>query len=349
MKIDELLNKTSEWLKATGPNSDIVISTRIRLARNIEKIPFTHWANKKQKEQILLLAKEAVDKSDLLKEAMYLKMSDLSELDRQFLIERHLMSPEHAYDPDYKALVIEPREIISIMVNEEDHIRMQVVQSGFNLRDGWTLINKLDTEMNQTFNYAYSIKWGYLTACPTNVGTGMRASLMLHLPALVITKQINKVLQALAKLNIAVRGLYGEGTEAVGNFFQISNQVTLGRPEEDIIGNFERVMNQVITREAQARRFLLMKEKDALRDKIFRAYGTLKSARIITSSETTNLMSNVRFGVNTEILPEMDIKTVNEIFIMSQPAHLQKLENKMLTPDQRDMKRADLIRKKLGG
>lgn len=347
MKIDDLLNRTSEWLKATGPNSNVVISTRVRLARNIEKLPFTHWANKKQKEQILLLAKEAVDKSNLLKESTYLRMADLSELDRQFLIERHLMSPEHAYEPEYKALTIEPGEIISIMVNEEDHIRMQIIQSGFNLRDGWSLINKLDTELNQRLNYTYSIKWGYLTSCPTNVGTGMRASLMLHLPALVITKQINKVLQALTKLGIAVRGLYGEGTEALGDFFQISNQVTLGRPEEDIIGNFERVMNQVITREAQARRFLLMKEKEELKDKVSRAYGTLKSARIITSNETINLMSSIRFGVHMDLLPAIDIKTVNEIFIMAQPAHLQKLENKVLTSDQRDIKRADFIREKL--
>jgi protein arginine kinase len=177
----------------------------------------------------------------------------------------------------------------------------------------------------------------------------MRASHMLHLPALVITRQMNKVLQALGKLGIAVRGLYGEGTEALGNFFQMSNQVTLGRPEEDILGNFERIMNQIITREAQARRMLLAKDKEELSDKIFRAYGTLKNARIITSQETTNLMSVVRFGVNLGLLSGVDIKTVNDIFIMSQPAHLQKLENRILTSDQRDMKRADLIRKKLGG
>ncbi|MDD5449457.1 MAG: protein arginine kinase [Candidatus Omnitrophica bacterium] len=347
MKLSELLNRTSEWLKSTGPNADIVISTRIRLARNLDKVPFTNWANKKQKEQILVQVKEAVDKSVLLKEAEFFKMAELSELDRQFLIERHLMSPEHTYEPEHKALVVEPREIISIMVNEEDHIRMQTVQSGFNLRDAWSLIDKLDTELNQALNYAYSVKLGYLTACPTNVGTGMRASLMLHLPALVLTKQINKVFHALAKLGIAVRGLYGEGTEAIGNFFQISNQVTLGRPEEDIIGNFERIMNQVITREAQARRFLIMKDRDELKDKILRAYGTLKNARIITSNETINLMSNIRFGVHMDLLPDISIKTVNEIFIMTQPAHLQKLENKMLTADQRDMKRADLIREKL--
>ncbi len=347
MKIGDMLSNTSEWLKGTGPNSDIVISTRVRFARNIDKIPFTHWANKKQREQVLSQAKEAVEKSNLLKGAAYIRMSDVSELDRQFLIERHLMSPEHAYDPEYKAMVTEPHEIISIMINEEDHIRIQVMKSGFNLMDAWTLADKVDTELNQTLDYAYSIKWGYLTACPTNTGTGMRASLMLHLPALVMTKQINKVLQALTKLNIAVRGLYGEGTEALGNFFQISNQVTLGRPEEDIIGNFERVMNQVIGREAQARRYLFLKEKDQLEDKILRAYGTLKTARIITSNETINLMSNIRLGVNSGILPDVDIKTVNEIFIMTQPAHLQKLENKILTSDQRDMKRADFIREKL--
>jgi len=345
--VDELLNNTSEWLKGTGPNSDIVISTRIRLARNVDKVPFTNWANKKQKEQVLLLAQSAVEKSALLKESMFLKISELSELDRQFLIERHLMSPEHAYEPEYKALVLEPKEVISIMVNEEDHLRIQVIQSGFNIRDGWALINKIDTQLNETINFAYSVRWGYLTACPTNVGTGMRASLMLHLPGLVMTKQINKVFHALSKLGIAVRGLYGEGTEALGNFFQISNQVTLGRPEEDILGNFERIMNQVVSREAQARRFLLMKEKEEVSDRVYRAYGTLKNARIITSGETVNLMSIIRFGVNMHLLPNIDIKTVNEIFIMVQPAHLQKLENKVLTSDQRDIERADLIREKL--
>ena len=345
--INDLIYKTSEWLKNTGLNSDIVLSTRLRLARNIEKIPFTHWADKKQREHVLLSVKEAVEKSNLLKGAEYIKMADLSELDRQFLIERHLISPEHAYDAEYKALIIEAREIISIMVNEEDHLRLQVIQSGFNLRDGWTLIDRLDTELNQILNYAYSARWGYLTACPTNTGTGMRASLMLHLPALVMTKQISKVFQALAKLGIAIRGLYGEGTEALGNFFQISNQVTLGRPEEDIIGNFERLMTQVITREAQARKFLLLKEKEGLMDKVFRALGTLKSARIITSNEAINLMSSIRFGVNMNMLPDIDIKIVNEIFLMSQPAHLQKFKNRQLTADQRDIERADLIREKL--
>lgn len=347
MKIDGNLNKIGEWLKGTGPNSDIAISTRVRLARNIDKIPFTHWANKKQREQVLSLVKGAAENSNLLKGSLYMRMSDVSELNRQFLIERHLMSIEHARDPGYKALVIEPREIINVMVNEEDHLRIQAIQSGFNLADSWRLVDKLDMELNQTLSYAHSIKWGYLTACPTNTGTGMRASLMLHLPALAMTKQINKVLQALAKLNVAVRGIYGEGTEALGNFFQISNQVTLGRPEEYIIGDFERVMHQVIGREAQARKYLLMKEKAQLSDKILRAYGTLKSARIITSSETINLMSSIRLGVHIGILPDVNIKTINEIYIMTQPAHLQKLEGKILTADQRDIKRADLIRAKL--
>ena len=349
MKIDDLLNRTSEWLKATGPSSDIVISTRLRLARNIDKISFTHWASKKQREEVLSLVKSATESTNLLKNSLSIRMNDISELDRQFLIERHLMSPEHAFQPEYKALVIEPREIISVMVNEEDHLRVQVIQSGFNLRDAWFLIDKLDTELNRVLEYAYSVTWGYLTACPTNTGTGMRSSLMLHLPALVMTHQINKVLQAVTKVGAAVRGLYGEGTEAIGNFFQISNQVTLGRPEEDIIGNFENIMNQVVSREAQARRYLMLRQKEELTDKVARAYATLKSARIITSNETINLMSNIRLGVNLEMLPDVDIKTVNEIFIMVQPADLQKLENKVLDHDQRDMKRADLIRKKLKG
>lgn len=347
MQIDDFLHKTSEWLKGTGPDFNVVISTRIRLARNISSIPFVHWASKKQKEQIITMTQEAIENSKYMKNALYLRMSHLTDLERQFLVERHLMSPEHAIDPEHKALAVEDREIVSVMINEEDHLRIQIIQSGFNLREAWDLADKIDTDLNSQLEYAYSIKWGYLTACPTNTGTGMRASLLMHLPALVMTKQISKALQALTKLGFAVRGLYGEGTEALGNFFQISNQVTLGRPEEDIIDNFERVMAQVISRENSARKLLLSKEKEGISDKIWRAFGTLKSARIITSNETINLLSSIRLGVYLDVLPHIDIGLLNELFLLIQPAHLQKMAGRTLTPDQRDIIRADLVRKKL--
>ena len=213
-ELDELVQHTSEWLRGVGPVSDIVMSSRIRLARNLEKLPFVTRATKTSQGEVLKIVKDGLDHSTTLKRALVLEMGDLNEVDRQFLVERHLVSREHIVHADHKAVAIGQGEIISIMINEEDHLRIQVMQSGLNLQDGWTLIDALDDELSETIPYAYSTDWGYLTCCPTNTGTGMRASVMLHLPALVITKQINKVLHTITKLGLTARGLYGEGTEA---------------------------------------------------------------------------------------------------------------------------------------
>jgi len=349
MTIDDLLKQTSEWLKGTGEHSDIVISSRIRLARNLNKLPFSHWSSKKNKLESLGLIKDAIGKSSYLKKSNYVDLASLKDLDKRFLVERHLMSREHASKEDSKALVFDDKEIVAIMLNEEDHLRIQVMQSGFNLTEAWRVINKIDSEFAESVEYAYSPKWGYLTACPTNVGTGLRASVMLHLPALVMTGQINRVLQVVSKLGIAIRGFYGEGTEAQGNFFQLSNQVTLGRTEEDLIDNIERIINQIISRERAARKNLFINNKHVLNDKIWRAYGTLKSAYIITSAETIALLSIVRLGVDLEIIKDINRGLVNELFILTQPAHLQKIEGKPLNAAERDAKRASLIRTKLGG
>jgi len=347
MKLNDLLNQTSEWLKGSGPKSDIVISSRIRFARNLVKAPFSDWATKDQKKDALSMIKKAMESAGFLKDYTFFDMAELSEIDRQFLVERHLMSLEHARNPEYKALVVDNSEIISIMINEEDHLRIQVLKSGFNLTEAWRIINKIDGEINKKLEYAYSSKWGYLTACPTNTGTAMRASVMLHLPALVLTKQVGKVLETVAKLSLAIRGLYGEGTEAAGNFFQISNQVTLGRAEEDIIGNIESIINQVIAREANARHVLMTQDKDTLSDKTWRAYGTLKSAHMITSDETMRLLSIVRLGVDLGVIKDIDIKSINSLFILTQPAHLQKFEGKASPSNKRDVVRARLIRERL--
>jgi protein arginine kinase len=347
MKIDDLLKQTSEWLKAEGPKSEIVVSSRIRVARNIEKVPFSHWAKPQQKEETLSKIKKAVDDSKFLKGSLYHRMDEISEVDRQFLIERHLMSREHAFNPRHKGIVIDKKEIVTVMINEEDHIRAQVMQSGFNLKGAWDIMNRIDTELSRKLSYAYSPKWGYLTACPTNVGTGMRASCMLHLPALVLSSQINKVLQAVSKLSLAVRGLYGEGTEASGNFFQISNQISLGLKEEEVIDNIEKIINQVVAREESARKNILSQRKEELTDRIFRSLGTLKNAYIISSTETNRLLSNIRLGVDLGIIKELDDRFVNELFILTQPAHLQKIEKKALSSKDRDVKRAEIIRLKL--
>ncbi|MBU1146839.1 MAG: protein arginine kinase [Candidatus Omnitrophica bacterium] len=347
MKIDDLVGNQGEWLRSTGPNSDIVMSSRIRLARNLEKYPFAHWASKKEQQEIWQTAKDIIRSSKKIKSSLCLDIGKIDPIDRQFLMERHLMSKEHTIDAENKGLCVGDREVISIMVNEEDHLRIQVMKSGFDLRDAWHIINDIDNELGASLNYAYSMDFGYLTACPTNTGTGMRASVMLHLPSLVMTKQIAKVLQAITKLSLTARGLYGEGTEASGNFFQISNQVSLGHAEEDIIDNIERIIKQIIGHEQSARESLLLQNKNVLADRIWRAYGTLKNAHIISSNETIDLLSLVRLGVDLDLIKEVDRALINELFIIMQPAHLQKLEKKKLDPNERDVRRAQLIREKL--
>jgi protein arginine kinase len=243
-------------------------------------------------------------------------------------------------------VVIGDKEMISIMVNEEDHIRIYGMDSGLQLSQTWHLVDKVDDELNAHIDYAVSPDWGYLTACPTNVGTGMRASVMIHLPALTLTKQINKVLKAVSQLGLTIRGLYGEGTEALGNLFQISNQVTLGQKEEEIADNIERVTRQIIGHEEKAERLLLREAKEQIEDKVFRAYATLRYARVISTQEAIDLLSTVRLGVSMQILKGIKLSVLNELLVMIQPAHVQKISGATLQPPQRDVKRAELIRKK---
>ena len=349
MTLDDFINRTGEWLKGAGANANIVISTRIRLARNVAKRPFPNKAKKKELLDTLNLVQDAVNANALFKDTTFLKIADLDNVDKQFLIERHLMSHEHAANPDGKALIVSKDEDLAIMVNEEDHLRIQVMHSGFDLDGTWKIINDIDDALSEKLDYAYSSNWGYLTACPTNTGTAMRGSVMLHLPALVMTKQINKVLTAITKLSFAARGFYGEGTQASGNFYQISNQVALGHSEEDVIQNINGLIRQVLEQEEQARQALLLQNRQMLEDKIFRSLGILKNAYIISSQETVELLSMVRLGVDVSIIKDVDRKSINDLFIMIQPAHLQKLERKKLSSSERDVRRATLIRQKLGG
>jgi len=348
MKIDDLIKQTSSWLKGQGPNSEIVFSSRVRLARNLEKITFSNWAKKKQPEQTLALIEPAVSGLEPIKgTGLMLKILNMSNVDKQLLVERHLISRELVANQEARAVAISSDETVSIMINEEDHLRIQVLQPGFSLDDCWHRIEQIDNDLGKKLDFAFSVKWGYLTACPTNTGTGMRASVMSHLPALVLTKQINRVIQAIIKLGLTVRGLFGEGTEASGNFFQISNQVSLGRSEEEIIDNIKRIIKQVIEYEQNARQILLTQNRSSVEDQVWRSYGTLKNAHIITSSETIELLSNVRLGIDLGLIKGLTRQIVNELFILSQPAHLQKLEGKSLNPQQRDTKRAELIRQRI--
>lgn len=349
MKVEELLTQTGEWLRGTGPSSHIVMSSRIRLARNLANAPFPSRSTKKDLETVLANIEKVVAHIPFLKGATLFRMDALDQIDRQLLVERHLMSHEHASNPEGKGLLVSSEEIVSIMVNEEDHLRIQVMRSGLNLTEGWDIINTIDDGFAKEIEFAFLDTWGYLTACPTNTGTAMRGSVMMHLPALVMTKQINKVLAAISKLSFASRGFYGEGTQASGNFYQISNQVSLGHSEQDIIQNINGLIRQVIEQEEQARQALLLQNRPMLEDKICRCWGLLKTARIISSQEAIELFSMVRLGMDMGILKHVDQKTLNELFIVIQPAHLQKIEGKKLNAFERDTKRAALIRQKLGG
>lgn len=347
MQLNDLLKQTSEWLKGIGPNSGIVISSRVRLARNIKDTTFFDWSDNTTKEKIKLLCKDRIGSLNLMKNSLYVEMDKINPIDRQFLLERHLVSREHLHNTAQKAVFISDKEIISIMINEEDHLRMQVLQSGLNLQGCWDILERLNKDLERALSFAYSEQLGYLTACPTNVGTGMRASAMLHLPAVVMTRQIKGVVEAVSKLGLTVRGLFGEGTQASGNFFQVSNQVTLGHREEGIISSLQRVVKQLISREESSRKFLMTRKKEILKDKISRAYATLKSAHIISSEETLELLSLLRLGAETSIIKDINNSTLNKLFVIIQPAHLQKIKQKQLSASERDIERAELIRDKL--
>ncbi len=346
MEFKSLAGTAGEWLKGTGPESDVVISTRVRLARNLADFPFLTRATATQRKELEEILRREI-KAGLHKEHYY-PLDGAPPLDLQFLVERHLISRDLAASEGARGVAFGEREAVSIMVNEEDHLRMQVLKSGLQIQTAAEQIGKIDDLLEKRLDFAFSPTLGYLTVCPTNVGTGLRVSVMMHLPALVISKQIEKVFYAVSKINLAVRGLYGEGTQASGNFFQISNQITLGKSEEQIVANIASAIPQIIHYERNAREALLTQSKVKLEDKVWRAHGLLRSARVITSEEVMDRLSDIRLGVNMGILKDLSIKTVNEIFILTQPAHLQKMEGKELGTLQRDAARAEFIRGKLG-
>ena len=345
MNLDDLTRTSGEWLRGTGPESDIVMCSRIRLARNLADFPFTNRASRGEKAEIEANLKSCLDTDRL--DLTYLDVNAMSTLDRQFLVERQLISRELAASEGPRGVAIGAQENISIMVNEEDHLRIQVMLSGLSLHDVWDRINKLDDQLEEHLAYAYSPQLGYLTACPTNVGTGIRVGVMLHLPALVQTKQIDKVFRALQKINLAVRGLYGEGTQAFGDFYQISNQQTLGKSEQELIRILTDVVPQVIQYERTARQVLLNERRQHLHDQVSRAYGVLKTAHTISSEETMHLLSSVRMGINLGLIDDLAIATVNELFIQTQPAYLQKLQGSELGVEERNVARASYLRSRL--
>lgn len=347
MELVELARNNGQWLRGSGPESDIVISSRIRLARNLADFPFISratTADRREIEETLRGEITAISSGD---SAFYFDVEHLQSLDRQFLVERQLISREHADSDGARGVVIGKDEKYSVMINEEDHLRIQVMHSGLDVHETWSQINELDNLIEDRVTYAYSNRLGYLTACPTNVGTGLRVSVMMHLPALVITRQIEKVFRSLQKINLAVRGLYGEGSQAMGDFYQISNQITLGRSEQDLIKQVIDVVPVLINYEREAREFLVRESHQTLHDRVSRAYGILRTAQTISSEETMHLLSSVRMGVNLGLIGDLEIPTVNKLFIHTQPAHLQKLRGVPLDSADRNVERASYLRRHL--
>jgi len=344
---DDLMKSSCEWLRGKGEACEIVMSSRTRLARNIQGFPFPHRISKTDAEEVITIAESALKQSPCFKGSFFLRQRELTLLDRQFLLERHLISREHAGARGPVAACVTRNEIAGVMILEEDHLRIQVIESGLNLTEAWRVIDGIDSSLESVLSYAFHPSLGYLTACPTNVGTGLRASCMMHLPALVMTKQAAKILQAISKLNLAARGMYGEGTEATGNLFQISNQISLGLSEDEILDSLNNLIRQIIEQENQAREVLVAREKALLEDRVSRSFGILNSARIISSQETIELLSMLRLGCDLNLIKSIDRRVVNELFIITQPAHLQKLKDKKLTSQERDLERAQIIREKL--
>jgi protein arginine kinase len=339
-------NALSDWMKRDGPDSDIVISSRIRIARNLRPYSFPMLATNQQSKQVLDQVEEASKNEELetISHFEFIHLADMKELEKMVLVEKHLISPALANDSRNGAVMLNDKESISIMVNEEDHLRIQCMSPGFQIKEAWDLANQIDDVFENQLEYAFDEKRGYLTSCPTNVGTGIRASVMLHLPALVLTQQINRILSAITQVGLAVRGLYGEGSEAIGNLFQISNQITLGQSEEEIIDNLYSVVRQIIEHERAARQKLLAESKHWINDRVSRSFGILSHAVIMDSKEAAQRLSDVRLGVDLEMIPNVSSSVLNEMLVMTQPGFLQQDAGHKLSAEERDIRRAEMIR-----
>lgn len=337
----------SRWTKNEGPHHNIVISSRIRLARNLPKFPVPAFQNESTSHIVLEKVRGAVENLNLQgpDKLYFYRLNELPPLVKQILLEKHLISREHTENKPNKGLLINADESISIMINEEDHIRIQVLLPGLQLEEAWRIADKIDDLLENKIEYAFDEKKGYLTSCPTNVGTGLRASVMIHLPALAFTKQAAKFFSTLTKLGLAVRGLYGEGTEATGHIFQISNQITLGQKETEIIQNLATVTRQIIEQEEETRKILMSKTPLHLQDRVGRAYGILKNAAVLSSQEALNLLSDLRLGLDLGLLDDIGLEKnrLNELMVASQPAFIQNREGRAMEDLEKDAARARLF------
>ncbi|GGD03715.1 protein-arginine kinase [Thalassobacillus devorans] len=350
MSLQNFMNEAiSPWMKEEGPDSDIVLSSRIRLARNFAQVTFPIIAKEEELKPILDFFNQEYAHQSFkdYRNLELVEMSRLKSIEKRVLVEKHLISPHLAEHSDHSAALISENEQISVMINEEDHLRIQLYYPGFQLEKALQRASELDDWLEEKINYAFDEKRGYLTACPTNVGTGMRASVMMHLPALAMTQQVNRMIPAINQLGLVVRGIYGEGSEALGNIFQISNQITLGKSEEDIVEDLQSVVRQLVDQERKARETLMQRSGIQLEDRVFRSYGVLKNSRIIESKEAAKCLSDVRLGIDLGFIKNVSQNILNELMILTQPGFLQQYAQETLTPDQRDVRRASLIRERL--
>lgn len=349
MKIDkETALALPVWLNATGENPDLVLSSRIRLARNLHKHKFTRIAGVEERLEVFRMVERAIPQCPSLAGCEVIDLEKTEELETFFWVERHLVSPDMQREKGKRGVIVSQDQTLGIMVNEEDHLRLQHLSAGFNAGAAWKRINQVDNELGELLEYAFSERWGFLTACPTNAGTGIRVSTLIHLPALVLTKTIDKVIQGISQLGLNVRGFYGEGTDVVGNLFQISNHTTLGKREEDIIETLDKVIQQIVGYERDACNTLLKDARPQIEDKVWRSHAILKGARLMNSSEFMNISSAVRLGIALEIVKDIELSTLNELMTQLQPGHLQIIHGKEMDPTERDVLRATLVRERLG-
>ena len=335
------------WLDDSGAENDVVISSRVRIARNLENFKFPQIMSRQEAEDISLKILNVAKKTDSFNDYKFYRLNDLSVLEKNVFIEEHLISPNLVQNQEKASFLLKNDESVTIMINEEDHLRIQCLSSGLNLEELWSAANNIDDILEESLDFAFDEKFGYLTSCPTNTGTGMRASVMIHLPSLVFTGYMNNIYQALSQIGLTVRGLYGEGTSALGNIFQISNQTTLGETEEEIIQKLKNVIIQIADKEREVRNKLLNTRQIEIEDKVFRSMGILKYSRILSSKEAMSLLSDVKMGIEMGIIKDIQSKEINKLMILIQPASLQKYFGTDLTAENRDIKRAELIRERI--
>lgn len=381
-EVAQAVQRGAPWLTGGGAEADVVISSRVRMARNIAGYPFLTKTSRSQRIEILNVCKERLLGAGIGERTLWVDVHDASPLDRTLMVERHLISKEHARGvipgtakedqpesieqpkpsvptmPPARGVAISfPDEMVSVMVNEEDHLRLQVLSPGLALGAALDRVNQVDDRVEGGgagggggLEYAFSTRFGYLTACPTNVGTGVRVSVMLHLPALKLTGEMEKVRRATRDMSIAVRGYYGEGSEAAGELYQVSNQTTLGKPESVILHEIEKeIVPQIVQYERAARKVMMTKRRRILEDRVYRALGTLRTARLLTPEEAITMLSDVRLGIVCGLISDVPEQTVNQLILSTQPAHLQRLLGREMDQNERREARADMVRQRVGG